>query len=151
MHVHRLVGPRLRVLLRGDPHGLVELRIEKIGKDEDDGPFARDPVQVLARVREIRASAAGLEVEEVADHPEHVSSPFARWNVHFDFVRENDGADTIVVLDGAECEKRPDLRGDFPLEPRAGAEIGGGARVEDEEHGELALFGELLDVESSSA
>ena len=54
-----------------------------------------------------------LEVEEVADHAEDVSPPLPRGHVHLDVIGEDQGADAVVVLDGAEGEERGDLGGEL--------------------------------------
>jgi hypothetical protein len=63
-----------------------------------------------------------------------------------DTIGEDDEADTVVVLDGAEGQERRDLRDRLHLGPPGGAEPLGSGEIDEEHHRHLALFGEDLHV-----
>ena len=74
-----------------------------------------------------------------------MGAAFAGLDVHLDFVREHDGADAIVVLDGGKRDQGANLRRDFALEPGPRPSISGAAGIEQYPQIKLFLSPEELD------
>ena len=69
-----------------------------------------------------------------------------RRNEEFDPIAEEQEADLVVVVDGAEGKDGGHLRGQFPLALADAPEVPRGAHVEHDHDRHLPLLGEFLDV-----
>ncbi len=110
-----------------------------------------DPVEVFQGRAEVRLAALWLEIEHLADDPQDVAPPFARRQEELHLVREEQQPDLVAVADGAEGQQAGHFRGEFALGLRDAAERAGGADIDEQQHGQLAFLGEVLDVQVARA
>ncbi len=148
-----------QLLLRGvdDAHGdevvpatralqlPLEVLVEEIAEQEDDGPAVQHACQEVEGVAQRRAAALGAEQEGVADQPQHVPGALARRDVVLDAVAELEQGGPVVVGQGAERQHRRQLRHHLTLRLQAGAEPLAVADVHGQNDGQFALLDEALD------
>ena len=67
-------------------------------------------------------------------------------NEEFHPITEEEKADLVVVVNGAEGQDRRHLGRHLTLAFHHASEITGGAHIENDHHRHLPLFGELLDI-----
>jgi len=94
---------------------------------------------------DVGAAACGFGVEDFADDAEAVGAAFAGSEEEFGDVAEEEEADFVLILGGAEGEEGGDFCGEFAFGDIDAAEVLGGADVDGEEDGEFAFFDEFLD------
>ena len=124
----------------------MEPRVLEVADDEHDGPAPHDAVDVIQGRRDVRSTARRLEDEQLANDPQDVPRSLAGRHELLHLVGEADEADLVVVLDRRERQRRTDLGDELALELAGGPELLRAAEVHDEQHGELPLLPELLDV-----
>jgi hypothetical protein len=94
----------------------------------------------------IGGAVLGVEQQDVAHQPHDVLLALARRDVAFDAVCEEQQPDLVVVGHRRERQRRGHLCGLLHLELRARAEVARSRRVDAQDHRQLALLDELLDV-----
>ena len=134
----------------GDPKRLLPPagRIaDEVAHQEHGRPAAHRPVEQRGRRGDVGPPPFRLEIEEVAQHPEAVAAALAGREPDLGAVGEQDRPDPVPGADRREGEGRRRLRCGVPLEPAPAPKGEGAGHVQKEQHGQLALLHELLDVE----
>ena len=102
--------------------------------------------EVLQCACDIRSCRLGFERKQFADDMQHVALAFLGRDVFFDFVREEDNAHFIVVLDGREGQCGGNFGHAIALERGHRTEIATARHIDQQHHGQFALLLKHLDV-----
>ena len=103
-------------------------------------------MQKIQRQAHVRAPLLRLEQQQVSDDPHAVPLALLRRHEFFDLVRKQQQTDPVIVVDGAQGEYRAQLRADVLLQAANGAELPGGAKIDQQHDRQFALFHVSLDV-----
>jgi len=79
---------------------LLKALVEKVGDKKYDRSFAYDQIQVFQRLLDAGAAMFRLIEEHLANHAQHMRTAAPWRDELFHAIREQDGADTIVIFDG---------------------------------------------------
>jgi len=117
----------------------------EIREQHHDGPVSLKTESGAKRLGYVGVVGCGLEEEDFADEAEGVASTASGWDEEFVTVGEEEEADLVIVLDGAEGEDCREFSGKFAF-GAGGAENAGGADVDEQQEGEFTFFRELFDI-----
>ncbi len=123
----------------------------KIRHQKHHGAPRDDAIQIFQRQADVGALSLRLMIQQLAQHPQHVALAFFRRHEFLDAVGENNQADLVVVLDRRERQQGAQFGGDVGLHALEGAELAGGAGIDEQHHGQLALFFEDFHVRVAGA
>jgi len=135
------------MLAAGDVQRLTEVVVvDEVAEYEARTAALDDLCQVLHGLLHIRAMARRFEVQEFANDVKDMLASFLGRYELLDAVGEEDDADLVVVLNGAEGQRGSDLGLHIALCLHDGTEIKAAADIHQEHDREFALLLEDLDI-----
>ena len=117
----------------------------EVRQHDHDGSVSLKTDGGSKRLCHIGLLGCGLEKEDFADKAKGVAPTASGWDEKFVAIGEEQEADFVVVLHGAEGEDYGDFGREFAF-GAGGAENAGGADVDEQQEGEFTFFCELFDI-----
>jgi len=118
---------------------------QEIGDEEDGSPALMHTGEVFECSTDIGARGFGVRPEHFTDDAEHVRGAAGRAEVAFGPAGKEEEANAVLVADGGEGKDGADLGGEIGLGAGKGAGTLGGADIDGEDDGEVAVFAVATD------
>ena len=133
------------VPLRQDLQRMGDVALEKIRDDEYDRVLVQHFRDVVDRGHHVGSAPDGLEREEIANDAQHVTPSLPRRNDVLDAIGEKKNANAVVVPNRGHRQHSGQLARQLALESLYRPESLRSGEIDDQHHGELALFDVALD------
>ena len=136
----------------GNRQGVLKtILIDKVGYQESRTTFLYGVGQEFQNLADIRLRILWLEVDQFANDIKNMFFPLLRRNKFLDLIREKHHTDLIVILYSRKSQCRSDLRNNLFLHYVHGTKVSTTRYIDQQHHGQFALFFEHLYIRAHIA